>query len=633
MPYRFALPMKRSSVFCLLLRDAAIYSDLWGIAFFCRSQIEFFLYVFNNFNIDTISVIIYKNCMKDKSFFLHPKSEWQRRYEALRASLVDRLPAKVVADRFGYSQSYINVLRHQFIHGKLDFNEPPPEKGERRRIDAVTRSKICSWREHNLSAGEIVQLLSEDGNDISIRTVERILAEEGYPRLPRRTKLRLGLTRKGAEVPAVSERIELSQLSDRTLDCEAGGVFLFAPFIEKLNVLRIVKEAGLPGTKVIPAVNYLLSFLALKLLGTERYAHVGDHSFDPGLGLFAGLNVLPKCTAMSTYSYSLDTVHLTKLQKSFIKQVSKLGLYDKRIVNLDFHTVPHYGDESELESHWAGARNKRMKGALTLFAQDAESKLILYTAADIRRDEADDQVLQFLSFWKSIKRGIKSTLIFDSKFTTYSHLSQLNAQGVKFITLRRRGKKLVEQTKGLQPWIRISIPHDKRKYPNPYVYESMVSLKDYDGELRQIIVKGNGHEKPSFLISNDMTTPVELIVGDYSRRWRVENVIAEGVKFFSLNSLSSPILTKVHFDVVMTMIADTLYSMLSKKLRGFESCDAPKIFRHFVRGKSKIKIDGDKLTVTFPRKAHNPLLRGVPWHRLPTKLSWLEECRINFKFK
>ena len=571
--------------------------------------------------------------MRDKNFFLQPNSEWQLRYEALRASFVDRLPAKVIADRFGYSQSYINVLRHQFLQGKLDFNEPPPEKGRRRRVDSVTRSKICSWREHNLSAGEIAQLLSEDGIEISIRTVERILAEEGYPKLPRRTKLRLGLTQRGAEVPAVSEKVTLSQLCNRTLECDAGGVFLFAPFIEKLNILRVVKEAGLPGTKVIPAVNYLLSFLALKLMGTERYAHVGDHSFDPGLGLFAGLNVLPKCTAMSTYSYSLDPVHLMKVQKSFVKQVSKLGLYDQRIVNLDFHTVPHFGDESELESHWAGARNKRMKGALTLFAQDAESKLILYTAADIHRDEADDQVLEFLSFWKSIKRGLIPTLIFDSKFTTYSHLSQLNQQGVKFITLRRRGKKLLEQVESLQPWTRINIPHDKRKFPNPYVSESMVDLKDYNGEVRQIIMKGNGREKPSFLISNDMNSPVESIIGDYSRRWRVENVIAEGVKFFSLNALSSPILTKVHFDVVMTMMADTLYSMLSRKLRGFESCDAPKVFRNFIRGKAKIKIGTGNLTVTYPRKAHNPILRDVPWHRLPTKLSWLEDCRVDLKFK
>jgi len=591
--------------------------------------------VFNMFIIDIINVILYKKFMNDKNFFLRPTSEWQRRYEALRASFVERLPAKAVADRYGYSQSYVNLLRHQFIHEKIDFNEPPPttDKSKRRRVDSVTRSKICNWREQHLSAGEITQLLSEDGVEISIRTVERILTEEGYPKLPRRTRLKIGITTKGAEVPASSEPIAISQLSKRSLDCEIGGVFLFAPFIEKLNIHQVLKEARLPESKLIPALNYFLSFLALKLIGTERYSHTGDHSFDAGLGLFTGLNVIPKCTAMSTYSYSLDPVHLLRLQKGFVKQASKLGLYNKHIINLDFHMVPHFGEDSELETHWAGARNKRMKGALTLFAQDADSKLILYTGADIRRDEADDQVLQFLSFWKSVQKGVKPTLIFDSKFTTYTNLSVLNAQGIKFITLRRRGKNLLDQVSSLKPWKRINIPHDKRKYPNPYVYESLITLKGYQGELRQIVMKGNGHENPAFLISNDLESPVELLVSNYSRRWRVENVISESVKFFSLNALPSPILTKVHFDVVMTMIADTLYSMLADKLRGFEDCDAPKVFRHFVRGKAKVKVNTNNITVTYPRRAHNPILRAVPWHRLPTNISWLENCQLNLKFK
>ncbi len=51
-----------------------------------------------------------------------------------------------------------------------------------------------------------------------------------------------------------------------------------------------------------------------------------------------------------------------------------------------------------------------------------------------------------------------------------------------------------------------------------------------------------------------MESPVERIVGDSTRRLRVENVISEAVRFFNLNALSSPILTKVHFDVAMTMI-------------------------------------------------------------------------------
>jgi transposase len=407
---------------------------------------------FNNFIIDIITVICYKPLMRDENFFLHPVHEWQRRYEALRASFVDRLPAKVVADRFGYSVTYVNLLRHLFAHEKIDFSEPLPEgKTRRHRIDAATRAKICNWRENRLTAGEITELLSEEGVEVSVRTVERVLAEEGYARLPRRTRLKLGMTVKGAQVPAVAQRISLADVSQRPFDSDVAGIFLFAPFIEKLNLLKVVEEAGLPGTKAIPALSYLFSFLALKLLGTERYAHISEHAFDPGPGLFAGLNVLPKCTAISTYSYSLDGVHLLRLQQSFVRQAVRLRLYDGSIINLDFHTIPHFGEESVLEEHWAGARNKRMKGALTLFTQDAGSKLILYTAADIQRKEADDQVLSFLSFWKKVQRGVKPTFVFDSKFTTYAKLSALNQQGIRFITLRRRGKNMLDGPGRLNP--------------------------------------------------------------------------------------------------------------------------------------------------------------------------------------
>ncbi|MBW2111760.1 MAG: transposase [Deltaproteobacteria bacterium] len=572
--------------------------------------------------------------MRDEKFFLHPVYEWQKRYEALRASFVDRLPAAVVAERFGYSASYVNLLRHQFVHGKIDFSEPVPEgKIKRRKVDSLTRTKICSWREHRLSAGEIAQLLSEDGIEISVRTVERILAEEGYPKLPRRTRLKIGLTVQGAKVPETSQAVSMEEWDNRKHECQDAGIFIFAPFIQRLNIPQIVQNAGLPGSKMIPAISYFLSFLAVKLVGTQRYSHMGDHAFDSGIGLFAGLNVLPKCTAMSTYSYGLDPPELLRLQRNFIKQVDKLGLIDKAVINLDFHTVPHFGEESVLEKHWAGARNKRMKGALTLFAQDAASKLILYTAADIQKDEADDQILVFLKYWKGIQRRIPPTFVFDSKFTTYANLSALNQMGIKFITLRRRGKRLIDNIDKIDHWNRIHIPHAKRKYPNPLVHESHIEVKGYEGFLRQVIIRGNGREKPTFLISNDFDSPLELIVSNYSRRWRVENAIAEAVKFFNLNALSSPILIKVHFDVIMTMIADTLYCMLAKKLRGFEECDAPKIYRHFIKGKGKIVAKEGNLTVIFPKRAHNPILRAVPWHRMPSVLNWLDGANLHLVFQ
>lgn len=573
--------------------------------------------------------------MRDATFFTQPVPTWQRRYEALRAYFVDRLPTQLVAERFGFSPGYVRLLCHQFRHGKIDLTESSPQgKPSRHKVNSDTRLKIIAWRQQRLSAGEIVELLSEEAVELSVRTVERVLAEEGLPKLPRRTRLKLGLTVRGAQVPERSESFDsLDKIEGQRLESTAAGIFLFAPFIAQLGLHEVVQAAGLPGTKVIAAGNYFLSFLALKLLGTERYAHVGEHAFDPALGLFAGLNVLPKCTALSTYSYSLDEVHLTRLQQAFVQRSSRLGLYDGTTINLDFHTVPHYGDQSVLEEHWAGARGRVMKGALTLFAQDAQTKLLLYTAADIQKEEADDQVLTFLSFWKRVRRGVKPTFIFDSKFTTYENLSKLNQQGVKFITLRRRGHKLMEDLEKIGSWKRITIAHEKRKYQNPLIHESTVPLRDYDGQVRQIVMRGNGREKPAFIITNDQETPVELIVGNYARRWRVENGIAEAVKFFHLNALSSPILIKVHFDIIMTMIADTLYSRLAQNLRGFEACDAPKLNRDFVKGKGEVAVKGGHITVTYPRRAHNPILRAVPWQRLPQKIPWLNDAQISFHFQ
>lgn len=571
---------------------------------------------------------------RDAKFFTHPRLEWQLRYEALRASFVERLPAKVVAERFGYTVGYVHLLRHKFSNGKFDFSEPVPEgKARRIRVTSEVRKKICAWRERRLSAGDITELLSEEGHEISVRTVERVLREEGFPKLPRRTRIKLGITVKGARIPDQSSAVDIKELEGRTFESASAGLFLFAPFLAKLDINQIVRSAGLPGTEAIPARSSLLSFLALKLLGNERYAHVGDYGFDQAPGLFAGLNALPKCTSMSTYSYSIDDIHIQRLQRAFVKNASKLGLYDGKFVNLDFHTAPHFGDESVLEKHWAGARNKTMKGALTLFAQDSESKLILYTDADIKRSESDDQVLEFLGFWKRVRRKVKPTLIFDSKFTSYAKLSELNRSGVKFITLRRRGSNLIRSVENIGPWKRIDIPHEKRKHRHPWVHDSEIDLRGYEGKIRQIVMRNHGREKPTFLITNDFAIPVELAVSNYARRWRVENGIAEAVKFFHLNSLSSPILTKIHFDVAMTMITDTLYSMLAQKLRGFEDCDAPKLYRHFVKGKAIVTVKDSMVTVTYPRRSHNPILRRVPWQNLPMSVPGLEGAKLNFRFK
>jgi hypothetical protein len=59
---------------------------------------------------------------------------------------------------------------------------------------------------------------------------------------------------------------------------------------------------------MVPATSALLSLLALKWLDKERRSHISDFNFDEALGLFAGLNILPKTTFATDYSYRTPTV-------------------------------------------------------------------------------------------------------------------------------------------------------------------------------------------------------------------------------------------------------------------------------------------------------------------------------------
>jgi hypothetical protein len=419
--------------------------------------------------------------------------------------------------------------------------------------------------------------------------------------------------------------------------CAVGGIFLFAPIIEHCGIINAIRQAKLPQSPDISSLGYTLSMLALKLVGKPRLSQINDFNFDQGLGLFAGLNVLPKSTAISTYSYRLSQQKTTGFMKAFAEKQNSMKTYGSDTINLDFHTIQHYGEESVLEKHFAGARSKCVKGALTFIAQDADSRCQLYVQTDPAdsgiKNEADDQILQFVKYWKKIRGRFRHTLVFDSKLTTYENLANLDADGITFITLRRRGKNLIEEANAIpgHEWTRIKIDTPKRHYQNPQVYDSIVDLYPY-GNIRQLIMKGNGREEPAFFITNDNKSTATDLITRYSKRWRIENSIAEAVSFFNLNMLSSPILIKIHFDVVLTMIADTLYYYLAQSLRGFEKCNADKIFRHFVDMPASIEVESDVIYIKFPLRAHSPVLRSAKLDAWAQPISWLGNRKLVFSW-
>ena len=44
-------------------------------------------------------------------------------------------------------------------------------------------------------------------------------------------------------------------------------------------------------------------------------------------------------------------------------------------------------------------------------------------------------------------------------------------------------------------------------------------------------------------------------------------------------------------------------------------------------------IEKDTVTVTYPPRAHNPILRQVPWEHLPQQLPGLEGAHLILRFR
>jgi hypothetical protein len=285
-----------------------------------------------------------------------------------------------------------------------------------------------------------------------------------------------------------------------------------------------------------------------------------------------------------------------------------------------------------LESHWVPTRGKAIKSVLSFFAQDLDTTYLCYSNGDIKKDQAPDEVLAFVSFYRQATGKLPQCLVFDSKLTTYANLNRLNQQGIFFVTLKRRGKNILSSIETITQWQMIRLDLPSRKHQVLRVHETQTTLAGYEGPLRQIVVTGTGRELPMLLITNDFQSQAKEVLGIYAKRWRIENSIQENVDFFSLNALSSPVVVKVDFDIAMTLIANTLYKTFSSQIRLFEKAKAKTLFRNFVEGEAKITLTPKVVQVRFEKKSHNPLIMDWVKTLRPMPIPWMGNRTMDFSF-
>ena len=567
--------------------------------------------------------------------FLQPSSPAHRRYEALRARFVEGCSLAQAAARFGYSYGSFRNLCSDFLRhpDRPLFPSPAPAPRPAPADDSRSqlRLRVLALRARNLSAPQISQQLHREHSPASVPTVSKILHQAGLPRLPRRTAAQILASQILPGPLAARDALDLSPRSFRTA---FGGLFLFLPALVQLDFPALVQQAGLPGSDRIPPDCAALSLLALKLWGVGRPLRVMPDALDEGLALFAGLHAIPQRSTLSEYSARVDPRRVPAFTASWLDAAESLAALPRgSSFDLDFHTVPFHGHKALIEKHFVSKRSRRQNGILAFLARDADNGLLCFADATVQKRDQNEAILRFVDAFRQRTGSLPAELVFDSRLTTYAVLAQLHAQGIRFLTLRRRSAKMLKALRDTpsEDWQRIQLHNIGRCYRNPRILETKVRLRPCPVPLRQIAIADLGHDKPTLLLTNHPDTqPVARLVDRYARRMVIENCIQESIDFFHLDALSAAVPLKIDVDLQFTLLASTLYRLLARRIgHGHEKTKARQLFDRFVRTVAKVRIrDDDTLEVRLGRRAHNPLLIAAGFADGETAIPWLDNRKL-----
>jgi hypothetical protein len=283
----------------------------------------------------------------------------------------------------------------------------------------------------------------------------------------------------------------------------------------------------------------------------------------------------------------------------------------------------HWGRDPALEKHYVPTRSQRARSVLTFFAQDTGTHNLVYANADLSKATQAREVIAFCDHWKQVSGADPKMLIMDQKVTTQEVLGELNERGVKFATLRMRSRSLVRYINSLAPADYTTITLDRPGPHNrPKVHEDpAVKLTSYPCTIRQLIITGLGREQPTVLITNDDQLETRALVQQYARRMTIEQRLAEIIRAFCADALSSTVNLNVDLDVMLAVLAQALIAALRARLPGYSAVTPDTIQRRFLETPGQLITTPDAVTVRLERRAFSPVLRKadlppatpVPW--------------------
>jgi hypothetical protein len=219
----------------------------------------------------------------------------------------------------------------------------------------------------------------------------------------------------------------------------------------------------------------------------------------------------------------------------------------------------------------------------------------------------------------------------DQKVTTQPVLAELDQRGIKFLTLRMRSPALLRQINNLAPADYKTITLDRPgRYNRPRVHESTTQLSNYPATLRQFIVTGLGRDAPTVIITNDTDTSPKQLITRYARRMTIEQRLAEIIRAFHADALSSAVNLNVDLDIMLCVLAQALIAALRARLPGYTTVTPDVVQRRFLETPGQIITTSDTITVRLDRRAYSPVLRQAD---LPaTTVPWWGNRTLHYEF-
>lgn len=413
-----------------------------------------------------------------------------------------------------------------------------------------------------------------------------------------------------------------------------AGIFLFLPLLARLRFDDMITQAGYPGSGMVPPPAALISLLTLKLLDKERRSHITDFDFDEVLGLFAGLNVLPKKSYATDYSYRTSRSCQQSLLSRWVTGLAPLLFPDAQEFCLDFHSIPFRGEPEALENHYLPLRGKAAPSILSFFAYEPQSRALCYSNANLTRDGQAEELMRFVEFWHDLTDHDPQWLYFDSKVVPYAELAKINQRKIWFVTIRRRGAAILRRLNNLpaSAWRRAVIDIPKRRHKNIRYLDETVTLRGYPEKLRQVVVAGLGREEPTLCLSNNSQISARELITRYVKRNGVEDAVGISVNFFHLDCLASEVRLNVDLDLALTVVAHGCYRWLVTRLPGYGKIKPKQAYQRLVATGGVVEVQSDRLLVRFDKRAHNPILREALLDHECPPIPWLGGLRLEFRF-